>query len=77
MSFLDRMAFSFAEESLKNPVWEVSWNARGMGFALYSGTENVQASDEEQAKRMAIRRVKNRGGSDLHVTIVNVKEDTR
>lgn len=77
MSFLDRMAFGFAEESLKHKTWEVSWTASGIGMAFYNGTEVVQAADEDQAKRMAIRHVKIRGGSDLHVKIVNVKEETK
>ncbi|MGG2081683.1 hypothetical protein [Lysinibacillus pakistanensis] len=44
---------------MSNRDYKVTWNARGMDFN-YNGTENVWASNEEEAKERAIREVNRR-----------------
>ncbi|EUJ24244.1 hypothetical protein MFLO_15693 [Listeria floridensis FSL S10-1187] len=75
MQFLGRMANQFLKEDLeKEFIYKVEWEARGIGLAYYSGTEEVRANDKEEAIRITKSRVKQSMDLDAKIRNVEVAE---
>lgn len=59
---------------MENKNYEVDWNVRDMDFNYFVGSENVLASDENNAIEKAIQNVSRKTGFQRHlITIKSVK----